>query len=51
VHDLALEQVRDRCEVDVRMRSHVDAFADDELGRSHLVEEDERPDHLPLRRR
>ncbi len=32
------------------MRADVDAPARDELSRSHLVEEDERPDHLALRR-
>ena len=45
---LALEQVGDRGEADVRMRPHVDALADQELGRPHLVEEDEGPDHLLL---
>jgi hypothetical protein len=33
------------------MRADVDALPRDELGRSHLVEEDEWPDHLPFRRR
>ena len=33
------------------MRAHIDALADQELGRPHLVEEDEGPDHLLLRRR
>ena len=47
---LALEQVGDGGEADVRMRPHVDAVADQELGRPHLVEEDEGPDHLLLRR-
>ena len=46
---LALEQVGDGGEPDVRVRAHVDAVADQELGRAHLVEEDEGPDHLLLR--
>ncbi len=32
------------------MRADVHPLAGDELSRSHLVEEDERPDHLALRR-
>ena len=51
VHDLAVEQVGDGGEADVRMRAHVDAGADEKLGRPHLVEEDEGADHLPPRRR
>ena len=49
--ELAAEQVGDGGEPDVRVRPHVDALAGQELGRPGLVEEDERPDHLPLRRR
>ena len=30
----------------MRMRAHVDAFAEQEFGRAHLVEEDEGADHL-----
>ena len=30
----------------MRMRAHVDALAEEELGRAHLVPEDERADHL-----
>ena len=48
---LALEQIGDGGEPDVRVRAHVDALADQELGRPHLVEEDEGPDHLLLRGR
>ena len=33
----------------MRMRADVDALAGQELDRPHLVEEDERPDHLALR--
>ncbi len=51
VMEVALEQVGDRAEADMRMRPHVDALAGQQLGRPGLVEEDERPDHLPLRRR
>src|SRR5436309_14682691 len=43
----AVEQIRDRGEVDVRMRSDIDTLADAELGRPHLVEKDEGSDHLP----
>ncbi len=49
MQDLAVEQIGDRGEPDVRMRAHVDALAGQELGRPHLVEEDERADHLPRR--
>ena len=48
VQDLALEQVGQRREVDVRVGAHVDALVGQELRRPHLVEEDERADHLPL---
>ncbi len=37
-------------EADMGMRADVDAVARDELSRSHLVEDDERPDHRALRR-
>ena len=50
VLELAAEEVGDRRKADMGMRADVDALARDELHRSHLVEEDERPDHLPLRR-
>src|SRR3954465_9002898 len=51
MHTFAVEQVRDRRQADVRMRPHVHASAEQELGRAHLVEEDKRPDHLaPLGR-
>ena len=46
MHDLAIEQVGDGGEPDVRMRAHVDAGADEKLGGAHLVEEDEGADHL-----
>jgi hypothetical protein len=46
VEDLAVEQVGDGGEADMRMRAHVDALSKLELGGSHLVEEDEGADHL-----
>jgi hypothetical protein len=46
--DRAVEQIGDCREVDVRMRTHVDAVADFEMRRPHLVEEQERADHRPL---
>ena len=49
MHDLALEQIGDGREPDVGMRAHVDTGADQELGRAHLIEEDERSDHLLAR--
>src|SRR4051812_28461960 len=48
MHDFAREQVGDSRKPDVRMRSHVHAGAEQEFGGSHLVEENERADHLPL---
>src|SRR5262245_30642327 len=45
MHDLAVEQVGDRGETDVWMRPHIDAVAGAELGRTEMVEEDERPHH------
>ena len=49
VHEIAVEEVRHRREADVRVRSHVDAFAGHQLGWPHLIEEDERADQSPLR--
>ena len=43
-----VEQVGDGSEPDMRVRAHVHALPGDELRRAHLVEEDERPDHLAL---
>ena len=48
MHDLALEQIGHRRQRDVRMRPHVDAVPRREVGRPHVIEEDERPDHAPL---
>ncbi len=46
----ALKEIGDRSEPNVGMGPHVDAVADEEFGRAHLVEEDEGADHLFLRR-
>ena len=51
VHDLAVEQIGDGGEPDMRMRPHVEPVAGAELGRPEMVEEDERPDHARARRR
>jgi len=51
VGDLAADQVSDRGEADVRMRAHVDPLPQQKLGRTHLIEKDERSDHLAARRR
>ena len=51
VHDLAVEQVGDGGEPDMRVRAHVEAVAGTEFGRAHMIEEDERADHARLRRR
>jgi hypothetical protein len=48
--ELATEEVGDGRKANMRMRTYVDAPAREELCRSHLVEEDEWPDHLALRR-
>ena len=48
VQDLALVEVGERGEPDMRVRAHVEAAAGAERGRTDVVEEDERPDHPPL---
>ena len=48
VHDLAVEEVGDRGQPDMRVRAHVDPLAGLEGIRSHPVEEDEGTDHPPL---
>ena len=50
VLELAAEEVGHCREADMGMRADVDALTRDEVSRSHLVEENERPDHLALRR-
>jgi hypothetical protein len=46
VHERAFEEIGHGREPDVRMRPHVHAAARRELRRPHVIEEDERPDHL-----
>src|SRR5271165_1163638 len=48
--ELAAKEIADRRKPDVRMRAQVDALAADELGRPHLIEENERADQPPVRR-
>jgi hypothetical protein len=49
MHGAAIE-IGDRGQPDMRMRADIDPLPGHELRRAHLVEEDERPDHLALRR-
>ncbi len=49
MQDLAVEQVGDGGQADVRMGPHVDALAGPEVGRTHVIQEDERPHHPPRR--
>src|SRR5215472_8464205 len=51
VDHFAVEQVCDGSEVDVRVWAHINTLSDTELGRPHLVEENEGADHLPHPRR
>ena len=53
MHDLAREQIGDRGESDVRMRTHVDGLRKPgrEVLRADVIEEDEGPDHVPPRER
>src|SRR6478736_763633 len=51
VHDLAIEEIRDGREPDMGMRSDIHPGPEQELGWPHLVEEDERANHLALSRR
>src|SRR6266536_5754712 len=46
VHDATVEQICDGRKPDVRVRANVEAMSSHELHRPHLVEEDERTDHL-----
>jgi len=50
MHDLALEHVGHRREVDVRVRAHVKALPRREARRPEVIEEDERTDRAVLRR-
>jgi hypothetical protein len=47
VNYFAIEQIRDRSEVDVRMWANINTLAETELDRAHLVEENKGADHLP----
>ena len=51
MQDLALEQIRHGRQADMRMRPNIQPASSQKLARSHLIEEDERPDHLALPRR
>ena len=51
VMEVAAKEVRDSAKTDMRMRPDVDALPGQQFGRAGLIEEDERSDHLPLRRR
>ena len=53
MHDFAREQIGDGGEADVRMRAHVDGLRKPgrEMLRADVIEEDERPDHVPARER
>ncbi len=46
VHDLALEQIGDRGQPDMRMRTHIGALPGRHRHRAHVIEEDERADGL-----
>ncbi len=46
VQDLALEQVGNRSQADVRMRAHIHAASRLKFRRAHVIEKDERPDPL-----
>src|SRR5260370_17094334 len=48
MHHAAVEQIGDGGEPDVRARTHVEPLPCQELNRPHLIEEDERTDHLAL---
>ena len=48
--DLAAIDIGDGGEADMRVRAHVACGTGDDLQRPELIEEDERPDHLALRR-
>ena len=48
MHDAAVEKIGDSGKSDVGVRAHVQALPGNELNRSHLIEENERADHLAL---
>ena len=49
MHDLAVEQISDCCESDMRMRPDVETIAGAEFSRAKMIEEDERADHSRAR--
>ena len=51
VRNRAVEQIRDRGKADVGVRADIEAISDQELGRTHLVEEHEWTDHALADRR
>ena len=46
MENLAVEEIAHSRQPDMRMRPHIDTLPEQELRRSELIEEDERPDHL-----
>ena len=44
--DFALKQIGYRGQADMRMRAHIDALIGEKFSRTHLIEKDERADHL-----
>jgi hypothetical protein len=51
VHQFTDEEVGDGREADVRVRTHIDAGAGGKLGRTDVIEKDERPDEVATRSR
>ena len=49
MHDFAVKQIGDGGKTNMRMRPHIHAGAQQKFGGTHLVEENKRTDHLPLR--
>src|SRR3984957_19290432 len=48
MNDLAVEQVGDGDQSDMRVRTHVEATTGAQYRRPHLIEENKRPDHAAL---
>jgi hypothetical protein len=51
VVEVAAIEIRDSAKTDMRVRPNINPLTGQQLGWPGLIEEDERPDHLPLRRR
>ena len=49
MHDLSLEEIGNGCDANVRVRSHVDSLAGWKFCGAHVIEENERSNHAPLR--